>query len=166
VTQKRTNWNTTENKAKLIQAIAEWNGKEGRAFDENGKKRSLTVFSFHVEIPHATLKRYVAGDEAKRRKVGGQVGRKSLLTPEDQLLLAHVIENEGLKPAEAIDMVQEMIPTLPRTAAKRHLQRTLLRKHPTVIKGKPVVAQANTVRFIRVAVEKLRETDVLLGRFL
>jgi hypothetical protein len=77
----------------------------------------------------------------------------------------HVIANEGLKPAEAIDMVQERIPTLPRTAAKRHLQSTLLRKHPIVIKGKPVVAQANTMRFIRVVVEKLRETDVLLGRF-
>jgi hypothetical protein len=48
----------------------------------------------------------------KRRKVGGQVGRKPLLTPADQLLLAHVMarNDRANDAAEAIDMVQEMIP--------------------------------------------------------
>ena len=109
------------------------------------------MFSFHEKIIYLTFKNYVSQNEAKRQKVEIRVGTKPLVTPSDQLLLAHVMArkyraNSGMKPTEAYDMVQEIIPMISHTASIIHFNRTLVKKHTTVVKSKQVVSQNTTTR--------------------
>jgi hypothetical protein len=70
-----------------------------------------------------------------------------LLKKEKQTFVADVLArkdlvNEGALPAEAIDRVQELDPTLSRDQARQYLHKKLIPAHPKKLKLKPRVAQA------------------------
>jgi hypothetical protein len=70
---------------------------------------------------------------------------------QEQRFLADVMArkdraNDGANPSEAIDLVQELAPSLSREQSRRHLNRTLIPHHPEQVKLKPVVAQATTTK--------------------
>jgi hypothetical protein len=142
VVKRRTNWGQGEGKISMEKAVSEWDGKTGRALDSNGEEHTLRVFSGVVGIPYDTLKKYVRSDAEKRRVIGNSGGRAPLLKKENQTFVADVLArkdrvNEGATPAEAIDLVQELNPTLSRDQARRHLNRTLIPAHPQKLKLKP-----------------------------
>jgi hypothetical protein len=147
-----TNWGEGEAKISMENAVSEWDGKTGQALDSNGEERSLRVFAAVVSIPYDTLKMYVSSDAEKRRVIGNCVGCAPLLRKGNQTFIADVLArkdrvNEGASPAEAIDLVQELNPTLSRTQAHRHLSnRTLIPAHPQKLKPKPQVAQPTTTK--------------------
>jgi hypothetical protein len=102
-------------------------------------------------MPYETFKKYVAKDSSKRRVCGESVGRAPLVGKEDQRFLADAMArkdraNDGANPSEAIDLLQELTPSLSREQSRRHLNRTLIPHHPEQIKLKPVVAQATTTK--------------------
>jgi hypothetical protein len=129
--QKRTNWAKGENLLKMTSAVKNWEDKTGEALDSNGEKLRLAVYSNVVGIPYNTLKKFVGAKQETRREVGKSVGKAPLLPKEDQLFLAELFvrkdrANDGAKPKEAIDMVQDLDTSLTRLQATRHLQRTLI----------------------------------------
>jgi hypothetical protein len=74
-----------------------------------------------------------------------------VVTKQDQEFLADVLARkdrakDGVKPCEAIDLIQDVNPTLSRNQARRHLTRTLIPLHPGKLKPKPAVAQATTTK--------------------
>jgi hypothetical protein len=142
--QRRTNWGKGEAKSLLEAAIVEWDG-----WCATGAPPTLRSFSESVNIPYDTFTKYVSA--VGRRVCGKSVGRKPLLTRNDQDLLADVLArkdraNMGASQAESVDLVHELAPSLTCQQARRHLSRTLIPSHPKQVKPKPVVAQATTTK--------------------
>jgi hypothetical protein len=54
--------------------------------------------------------------------------------------------NDGAKPKEAIDMVQDLDTSLTRLQATRHLQRSLIPNFAPLLKQKPAATQATTTK--------------------
>jgi hypothetical protein len=151
VKKRRINWGEGAEKVKLDTAIKEWEGGGRCAPDRSGGPLSLRGFSGLCNIPYETFKKYVAKDSNKRRVCGESVGRAPLLGKEDQRFLVEVMArkdpaNDGANPSEAIDLLQELAPSLSREQSRRHLKRTLIPHHPEQVKRKPVVAQATTTK--------------------
>jgi hypothetical protein len=97
------------------------------------------------------IQKVVTKDSSKRRVCGESVGRAPLVGKEDQLFLADVMArkdraNDGANPSEAINLLQELAPSLSREQSRRHLKRTLIPHHPEQVKLKPVVTQATTTK--------------------
>jgi hypothetical protein len=95
----------------------------------------------------------------KRPESGKSVGRNPLLSKSDQSFVADVLArkdrgNDGVKPSVAIDIVQEMNPALMREQAMQHFNKTLLKKHPSVLKNKKKVAQATTTKRSAITAEQ------------
>jgi hypothetical protein len=127
----RTNWSQAENQLVLKRAVNDWVKKEGMALDANGEPYTrLIMYASIVGVPYSTLKKYACEDENKRRTLGKQVGRKALFSKTDQGYVADVLAqkdrgNDGAKPAEAYEMLQEMKPLYTSVQVQQHFNQTL-----------------------------------------
>ena len=145
----RTNWSKGENYAKLKAAVEEWNSKTGRAaprlflvaagiYEPNPRSPSLDEFSKIVGIPKGTLAPYVT-TLGKRRVIGAQVGKKTLLPKDDSRVLVDTMRrydrgNDGLSRAQILDVLQELSPSLTRDQACSSL-RTVRRNNSAPADG-------------------------------
>ena len=71
--QKRTNWSTGENLARITAAVTEWKSGSGRAApreflgETEARKPTMAEFAMLVEIPKGTLGSYSATSKGKAR---------------------------------------------------------------------------------------------------
>ena len=72
----RTNWGSGENLKRMRAAVEGWdNNSEQKREAEGDMKRYAAL----VDIPYKTFQKYAKTDKSKRRKLGGSVGRPSLV---------------------------------------------------------------------------------------
>ena len=157
--QKRVNYGEGASKDNLEQAIIEWDKKFRLALAINGEERSMQFFAGVIKIPYNTFQKYSCSKEDNRQDTGKSAGRNSLLSTENQRFVADVLArrdrgNECSKKSEAIDLVQDLSPHPSRRQAGQSFARTLLPKHPTVLKSRTVKAQATTTRRSAITVEQ------------
>ena len=67
----RINWGRFPHSEKMVEAISDWDKKEGDALDAKGKLlTSKAMYASKVGIPWTTLRAYVRPDLKKRRRLG------------------------------------------------------------------------------------------------
>jgi hypothetical protein len=104
-----------------------------------------------VEIPYNTFQKYLRGKEDSRIIIWYALGRPRLITKEDAPFVVDVLArkdraNEGLSMAEALSMIQDVLPKLSREQVYNSFKRKILAKNKSVLKAKPVVAQSTTTK--------------------
>lgn len=131
----RINWAKPPHRAKLEQAISEWDNKMGDALDINGNPvTSPHIFAAMVEIPYGTLYHYIHPDKSRHARIGNGVGAKTILDETEIHLVGDVLAradhvNKGKSHWEAVDCVQELRPDLSRTQSRQQLTRNILPKN-------------------------------------
>ena len=93
----------------------------------------MRSFATHVGILLKTLQNYLTGKEGNKQPVGSLCGRKANFSAQDTQFVSNVLArvdcgNEGKNCKEAIDLVQELKPSLDRKQASRALTRHVRRK--------------------------------------
>jgi len=157
----QTNWGSGEGLQCMLQAKSDYLSKEGTALEDNGEPYPLKVYANIIGIPYDMLCRYVAGDSCKQHATGQSVGKPALLSVNDQHFAVDVLArrdhgNNGATMKEAIDIIQDIsdgtIKT--RVSAHRHFSRTITKNFKHIIKQKPVVAQATTMKQCAITVDQ------------
>ena len=111
-----------------------------------------------VGIPLKTFRKYATGKLNKRHKLGGQVGRNTLLSKKECVFFGDVLAradrgDEGKSCSEAIDLVQEVNQNLTRPQASRQLTDNILRKNE-MVKNSLVKSTATTTIRSAITVEQ------------
>ena len=159
----RINWSKGENLAKLTLAVEEWKSGSGRAAprehlgDPEPRKPSLGEFAALVEIPKGTLANYVTSTQGMARSLGASSGQQPHLSNDDRLFVAENLRradrgNDGMTKQKAMDIVQDIKPTLSRSQAENAL-RSVRHEHAPDLTG-IVKAQATTTKRSAITVTK------------
>ena len=112
----RTNWSKAANLARLTKALDDWRNKTGSLLSDM-PEMSLHSFARCVGITKSLLHGYLHSDPTKRKSLGASVGRHSLITPQVQEFVVHVLRrrdrgNDGMSNSEAASMVVDLEPKL------------------------------------------------------
>ena len=111
--------------------------KEGDIYDENEKKiDDWRVFANRIGIPANTFYKYIRPNAPKQIGDGSR-GNKWRMTV-DKIKFADFVlaradrGNDGLSSKEAVDMIQELVPSITRVAAWRQRQGYVLPLNATI----------------------------------
>ena len=154
----RRNYSHGEDYEKLKRAIDCWENKRDEYFNEDGKPKSFETYCKQFDIPVKTFRHYVCGPVEKRRVLGSSVGRKPMISKEDQGFVCDVLAradrgNEGKNRKEAIDLIQDLAPELSRKQASRALTVHILEKENNVKKN-IIKSQASTTSRSSITVDQ------------
>ena len=112
-------------------AIHDWSKNEGDIYDDNGLMiDDWKVFANRLDIPLTTFYKYIQPNDSRQNGEGSR-GKKKLMEMGKIKFAGCVLAradrgNDGLSSKEAIDMIQELIPTIPRVAARRQMNRYVM----------------------------------------
>ena len=127
----RTNWGSGENLKRMRAAVEGWdNNSEQKREAEGDMKRYAAL----VDIPYKTFQKYAKTDKSKRRKLGGSVGRPSLVDKQTAQTVVDTVRrrdrgNDGMSQKQVVDTLQELIPGLTRSQADNTFRRTIRPAH-------------------------------------
>jgi hypothetical protein len=141
--KKRKNWSKDPALAEAVKLY--WSSRA------DGKPRTVQQIAREAGIPPGTLGNYINSDPTKRRKLGGQVGRKSILTEENSEFLCQVAiradrANKGLTPAEVQANMRRLVPGMTELQSRNAYYHKFLKDHRGRIKQKAVKAQGTSTR--------------------
>ena len=160
----RTGWGTGENLKRMRAAVEGWdNNSEQKREAEGDMKRYAAL----VEIPYKTFQKYACTDKSKRRKLGGSVGRPSLVDKETAQTVVDTVRrrdrgNDGMSQKQVVDTLQELIPGLTRSQADNTFRRTIRPAHKKELTG-IVKAQATTTKRTAITVRQQHRWHLLVN---
>ena len=74
----------------MAKAVAEWDSLQAAGSNSTSMRQFATL----KKIPHQTFQKYATADKSKRQKLGGQVGRRSLVTKSNaEFIIQHSIRH-------------------------------------------------------------------------
>ena len=143
--KKRTNHSKDD---KMKKAVEEWDAIKAKnlpfppSMAEHANKNGIKV---------KTFEKYACSDRSKRRKIGSQSGRKSIVSEDNaEFLIQHTIRadraNEGLTQTQVQHNLETLQPELLPKQAKNYIARTFKKKAVGKIKPRPVKAQKTTAK--------------------
>ena len=107
----------------------------GDRLDSNGKViENMLQFCTTIGIQKNTFKKYVHGNQKKRRRTTNGVRKRPHFSKRGQKFMADTIalqdrSNDGLTPSAMINRLQDLQPEVTRTQTKNYLHRTLKNHH-------------------------------------
>lgn len=159
----RTDWGKGENLKRMRAAVEGWdNNSEQKREAEGDMKRYAAL----VEIPYKTFQKYARTDKSKRRKLGGSVGRPSLVDEQTAQTIVDTVRrrdrgNDGMSQKQVVDTLQELIPGLTRSQADNTFRRTIRPAHKDELTG-IVKAQATTTKRTAITVRQQHRWHLLM----
>ena len=150
----RVNWSKGANAEKLKLAVDAWDQKQPPF--ESGM--SMSVFAKAVGIPRNTLFKYARHPIEKRLLLGSHVGRKRLISEQDEQVIVDVAKradraNEGKSAADLADDLLEMNPHLSKKQVVNAMTRTIRPQRKDDLTG-IIKAQSTTTRRSAISIEQ------------